>query len=143
MPYADPEKRRAYAKAYYATPEQREKARKAERARYAKGYYARNRERILANNKRSRDAHPDRERQRHLKRHFGLTPAEYAALLQEQGGGCAICGTEATNRALPVDHNHTTGENRGILCDHCNRGLGEFRDSVDVLMKAIAYLEAY
>lgn len=76
-------------------------------------------------------------------RQYGLTASEYDDLLAEQGGKCAICGTEeagAWGGRLPVDHDHETGAVRGLLCHACNGGLGQFGDDVDRLMQAAAYL---
>jgi len=55
---------------------------------------------------------------------YGMTPAGYDAMLATQGGGCALCGRVAKRRALAVDHRHSDGHVRGILCGLCNRGLG-------------------
>lgn len=51
---------------------------------------------------------------------------------------CLICNCD---EKLVVDHNHVTGKVRGMLCNHCNRGLGHFRDNLDTLQKAIEYLK--
>ena len=74
-----------------------------------------------------------------------LTRTEYALLLVAQDYKCAICGVDASDlsRELSVDHNHETDEVRGLLCSHCNIGLGNFRDDVDVMSKAIEYLGRY
>lgn len=64
-------------------------------------------------------------------------------MLVSQGGGCAICGESLGTRALPIDHDHNTGTNRGILCSLCNGGLGMFRDRTALLESAIQYLEKY
>jgi hypothetical protein len=72
-----------------------------------------------------------------------LSTYEYAKLLVEQNNACAICGVSATEfkRELSVDHNHETKKIRGLLCHHCNIGLGNFRDSTTLLSVAIEYLE--
>jgi hypothetical protein len=60
-----------------------------------------------------------------------------------QGGVCAICSApdESLKKRLCVDHCHTTGAVRGLLCDNCNTALGKFRDNADTLRRAITYLE--
>jgi len=64
------------------------------------------------------------------------------ALLVAQDYSCAICGTEAESlqRQLSVDHNHQTNKIRGLLCTHCNVGLGYFKDNQELLAIAIEYL---
>lgn len=77
-------------------------------------------------------------RQRHLKRHYGLTEAERDEMIDAQGGLCAICRTAP---AVHVDHCHTTGRVRGVLCFNCNSAIGKLGDDPDVIRRAIAYLE--
>src|SRR5665213_3048143 len=68
----------------------------------------------------------------------GITEEQYQELLAFQGGRCAICGNKPGKKRLAVDHNHKTGEVRGLLCKYCNyRILGGVRDSVFTLQKAI------
>lgn len=83
-------------------------------------------------------------RRRHdLKREYGITPEEYEAMILVQGGRCAICNNECSSgKRLAVDHCHDTGEVRGLLCTCCNTALGKFRDDVELLKKAIKYLES-
>lgn len=82
------------------------------------------------------------ERRRHLKRTYGMTLEEYDSRFAAQDGGCAICGTPpAAGRGLHVDHDHTTGQVRGLLCQPCNTMLGGAKDSAQTLAKGIAYLE--
>src|SRR5207249_694982 len=57
---------------------------------------------------------------------LGVTDAEYDRLLAAQGGGCAICGNPPKTRRLHVDHDHKTGEVRGLLCHRCNRLLASW-----------------
>ena len=78
----------------------------------------------------------------YYKRNYGITLKEYEELIQEQNNVCAICGQVcSTGKKLAIDHDHTTGKVRGLLCKNCNVALGQFKDSVDVLQKAIKYLE--
>lgn len=75
------------------------------------------------------------------KRLYGIGPEEYAALLEAQGAGCAICrGQSSDGTGLAVDHDHTTGRTRGLLCSSCNNGLGRFRDDPVLLRAAAEYL---
>ncbi len=57
-----------------------------------------------------------------------------------QGGGCAICGKRPGKVSLHVDHDHETGEVRGLLCVGCNNALGQFRDDLELLARASDYL---
>lgn len=54
---------------------------------------------------------------------------------------CEICGDKSTRKYLAVDHDHKTGKIRGMLCDHCNTALGKFKDDINIIHKAIKYLE--
>lgn len=72
---------------------------------------------------------------------YGLTREDYTRILSEQHGHCAICQhLPKRGRRLCIDHNHATGQVRGLLCDACNYGLGGFQDNPDFLLSAIAYL---
>ncbi|SHU54419.1 endonuclease VII domain-containing protein [Mycobacteroides abscessus] len=71
---------------------------------------------------------------------YGITPAEYQALYTAQGGVCAICQrATGKTRRLAVDHNHQTGEVRGLLCKTCN-WIVIGRYSITMLSRAIDYL---
>lgn len=79
-----------------------------------------------------------------VQANFGLTGEEYWLLYQHQNGRCWICqrATGASKR-LAVDHNHETGEVRGLLCGRCNHDvIGHLRDDPDALMRAAWYLWA-
>lgn len=83
----------------------------------------------------------------YLKRKYGITLAEKTSMLEAQNNLCAICqqvialdGTPKENTIACLDHCHTTGKIRGLLCNSCNKGLGNFRDSVESLQNAITYL---
>ena len=77
-------------------------------------------------------------REYHLRHRYGIGQAEFDAMLWQQGGVCAICRTPGPQH---VDHDHRTGEVRGILCFNCNGGLGQFRDDPGYLAGAITYLK--
>lgn len=83
-------------------------------------------------------------RKYNLKRRYGITENEYAKMLSNQNGVCAICSYAPSNdkahKLLVVDHEHSTGELRGLICHWCNSGLGHFKDSVLILQDAIRYL---
>lgn len=73
---------------------------------------------------------------------YGITSEEYDAIYAAQGGKCAICQrATGARKKLSVDHDHATGEVRGLLCTPCNRDvLGHLRDSVMALLRAVRYL---
>jgi len=70
---------------------------------------------------------------------YGLTSSDVATMLKEQHGCCAIC--EDTLSKFVVDHDHPTGAVRALLCNACNVGIGQFRDDIQRLQRAIGYLE--
>lgn len=81
---------------------------------------------------------------------FELSAEQYRAMLETQNHLCAICnqpekGLSKNGRikALAVDHNHETGQVRGLLCANCNKGIGNLGDSPDTLISAAAYLMQY
>ena len=81
------------------------------------------------------------DRRSYLKRTFGITPEQYDEMLDAQGGGCAICRKPPRDDiSLHVDHDHVTGELRKLLCFDCNAGIGKFRDDIELLQAAVAYL---
>lgn len=77
-------------------------------------------------------------RNAHLKRRYGLTHDDVAAMVEAQGGACAICRVRPAEH---VDHDHETGDVRGILCFTCNVGLGNFGDDPDRMELAVRYLK--
>lgn len=74
----------------------------------------------------------------HLKRRYGLSAEDVDAMVEAQGGLCAVCGVRPPEH---VDHDHVTGAVRGVLCSGCNQGLGNFRDSATALRRAADYVE--
>ncbi len=86
----------------------------------------------------------------HLRRRYGITEEQYREMCERQGHVCAICGeknkhscTKKVDYDLYVDHCHETGQVRGLLCNHCNRGMGLFKDSIANLENAITYLKQH
>lgn len=93
-----------------------------------------------------RKNNPERYKDYYLRSTYGISLEVYQKLLVEQGGVCAICGTLSGSKAngcksLSVDHCHTTGVIRGLLCARCNRSIGELSDSPVLLRRAAEYLE--
>lgn len=77
---------------------------------------------------------------RSLERRYNFSEAEYKAMLAAQGGVCAICEEPPTKERLHVDHNHVTGQVRGLLCRRCNLTLGFWNDEPKRFARAAAYL---
>ena len=82
-----------------------------------------------------------------LKTKYNMTLEQYDHMFEEQNGLCAICGQSETRlfngsiTRLCVDHNHKTGKIRKLLCHRCNSSIGQFEDNIELLAKAIQYLE--
>lgn len=121
----DVEAYRARKAAYARTPEER-----AKRTAYMRVWREENRERhnelARQSHHRNKHKHAHKARERHLRYVYGITTADYDRMLAEQGGCCAICGTAevgAARRYFHVDHDHTTGRVRGLLCVKCNTSL--------------------
>jgi hypothetical protein len=117
----------------------RERTREQRNA-YMRERYQRDPQRHISAMSAWRKANPDRYRDQYLRANFGITLVDYRRLLEKQEGVCAICGGEPT-AILAVDHCHTTGSVRGLLCGGCNAGLGQFKDDPARLRQAAAYIE--
>ena len=80
-----------------------------------------------------------------FKKFYGIDLNTYNKLLEAQNGKCAICknNQEDKTRVLSVDHNHTTGEVRSLLCGKCNLGLGMFNEDVNLLQAVIDYINRW
>ena len=87
--------------------------------------------------------HPEKSREKQLKYCYGITLEQYNKLYIEQNGCCLICGKHQNElkKKLHVDHNHTTGEVRGLLCQKCNFLISQADEDINILLKAIKYLE--
>lgn len=75
----------------------------------------------------------------HIRSHYGVTPEQHQALRELQNDSCAICNKDLEHER--IDHDHDSGDVRGLLCQGCNSGLGLLGDNVEGLKRAIAYLE--
>ncbi len=132
----------------------------------SKKYYHEHKEEIKESSKKYRDEHKEeslnrakkyradrkdeivsRDRHFSLKKKYGLTVEEYENLFVKQNGVCAVCGEPETAlsnigkiKMLAVDHDHETGQVRGLLCNRCNTGIGLLGDNKTTLLKAVAYL---
>lgn len=89
-------------------------------------------------------------RQRNLKVKYNVSLEDYQILLENQKNNCAICNEKEsamnhyskTVKRLAVDHCHTTGKIRGLLCTNCNTLIGKSKDDIDILRNVIKYLES-
>lgn len=89
---------------------------------------------------------PGDRREYHLKSMYGISIEEYDRMLAEQNGKCAIClsGTPKAPKRVNhwyIDHCHSTGKVRGLLCNACNRAIGNLGDDISNFERAIAYLK--
>lgn len=123
-------------------------ARKDERNRLRREKYKNDieyRNRIKEKAKQFHKNNPKSKKGTRLKK-YGLTIVQFEEMLEKQNYKCAICGFEYDgNKAMfPfIDHCHSTGKNRGLLCSKCNFAIGQFNDDVSLLRSAIKYLEKY
>lgn len=169
MPYKNVADLIAYRRAYYlanreklianaaawnaAHPEQSKATNRRWYVAKGRAYIEAHRDEINARQRAWDKAHPEKvradNRTQRLKI-YGLSHADYDAMLGSQGGVCAICKKPETHRGrngevsrLPVDHNHVTGSVRALLCHSCNTGIGSFLDDPAVLRAAADYLEGF
>lgn len=141
------ERRRAYQREYQKT----EKCRANQRARRRsdKGRaYQRAYQLVYQQSDKGRAAQlkyqqSDKGRAYWRRYKYKLSPEDYKALLQSQGGLCAICRDPPGKMILCVDHDHATGRVRGLLHNTCNAALGHFQDSPDLCRAAAAYLDSH
>lgn len=136
------EQRKAYNKKYLAAhPDLGKKATRKWKENNLEA--ARQADRELARKRRKSD--PDLDRRNHLKKMYGITIERYDAMFNEQGGQCAICGRHQSEFSLRlnVDHDHITGEVRGLLCGNCNTALGLLKESTQNVQNMLVYLVNY
>lgn len=104
-----------------------------------KKYYEDNKDKIK---KRSKDSYYKCKGD-YLMENYGISIEVYNEMRRLQNNKCLICGNTFDNKTVVacVDHNHTTGKVRGILCRTCNIGIGNLKDDISLLAMAIKYLE--
>jgi hypothetical protein len=151
--------RSEYNKRYYTANKDKIKAQSKE---YCTNWYKENRERVLAKRKarysanptqelekakeyRNKVKHTDKYRRRvknaRLLRQYGITLEQFESMLSAQRNCCKLCLIDLTNSKIDVDHCHSSGSVRGLLCSNCNKALGLFKDSAEALRRAATYLE--
>lgn len=150
---ANPEARRAGARDWHAANKDNQNRRAREKRaanpapfrEYEKARYHANKEKIRAQAKVNYAANPEKYRASALRSKFGMSVEHYGAMLAWQNGVCAICSADTPGskglKRLFIDHCHASGIVRGLLCHHCNAGIGHFKDDPGVLKKAIVYLQ--
>jgi hypothetical protein len=111
--------------------EQRKIYYKTNKEKY-KDYYIKNKHEFLKKYRKN-------SRKLRLPKKYNITIDEYELLYNNQNGCCKICGLKL--EILCIDHNHTTGRVRGLLCGKCNSGIGFFNDNPDLLKNAAKYLK--
>jgi hypothetical protein len=129
------EEKRAYHRAWYA-------ANKDRAAGYRRKYRATHPEKFTGYEK-SRARSAEYKRRKHFRERYGCTPEYKADLLSLQGGACAICSKDISDntRSQHLDHCHSTGTIRGVLCGLCNTALGMAKDNPATLRAMADYLE--
>ena len=133
----------------------REKNKDKVRARQKKWVEA-NREYVSAKGREWYESNKEHQANIMMQRRVNLTLVQYAEILASQGGGCAICGSTESKKGdrvirFSVDHDRSCCPDdtscgscvRGLLCNHCNLGIGHLRDSTELLEAAIAYLKEH
>lgn len=136
-------------KNYWEIPEEREKIQV-----YKREYYQRPeiKEKQNARSNAWRKANPEANKSSKLKHKYGITLEEYKEMLKLQNDGCAICGTKEIDYPyFYVDHNHECCPRekscgfcvRGLLCKHCNFGIGFLKDNPEYLSSALDYIRKY
>jgi hypothetical protein len=128
-----------------------QKCRKKHHQAYDKKHYKWNREKRLSrsklNNKARRVSNPDLERNARYKYVYGITLSDFRDMIKVQNNCCYICNNEFSPKSHytkpHLDHDHSSGSIRKVLCGHCNGMLGRANDEVEILKNAVKYLKRY
>ena len=108
---------------------------------YQKQYREQHKTKIHLANKKWRIENKEYRREYNLKYLYNISKEEFNIMYVNQSGKCAICSKGIDILSCAVDHNHTTGKVRGLLCRSCNSGIGLLNDDPKLLQKAIKYLK--
>lgn len=108
-------------------------------------YCLKNKEKRYAYDKKYREANREKTKlnvQKHFLKRFNLTIEDFNTMMIKQNNKCKICNIhrDQVTKNFNVDHCHKTGKVRGLLCLNCNTGLGQFKDNIELMIKAIQYL---
>ena len=98
----------------------------------------------IERSRQSRIRNADKNQEYICQKKHGISLVEYNELFERQEGKCAICGIhedQLSKKGLAIDHDHVTNKVRGLLCGNCNRALGFFKDDIEILKKAVDYLQ--
>lgn len=119
--------------------------RKKERSQEWKLWISNNKEERKMSVNEWRKRNPKRYKDSFLKRKYSITTDMYNEILNSQNNSCAICKIHESNLNYPmfIDHCHSTGRFRGLLCRNCNSGIGYFKDNISVIENSISYLEKF
>jgi hypothetical protein len=124
------------------TPEQQSEYNRLRREKYKQ--CSETRDKAKAKVKEWQERNPDKRKSQRIKK-FGISLDQFTELYERCGGKCEICGfkDDGNKSFFPfIDHCHTTGKVRGLLCSKCNFGIGHFNDDIGRMRKAIAYIES-
>lgn len=156
-----------YQRCYYLAHRAELLARRRERVKqnpqrvseYNKAYYQRHKTEMLAQRQERRKQNPflvrevarrwgrnggwARQRERTVRLQFGLSPQQYAELLARPCDICGRTGKQERHGKLCFDHNHITGQFRGMLCSRCNSAIGLLQDNPELIRKAAEYLGSH
>lgn len=132
---ANKEKLRAKNKEYHETNKDKRRAQMKE-------YDAANKDKRKEYNKEYHETNKDNRREYNLLKKYGISLNDYNILFNKQNGCCKICGVNELllKGSLCVDHCHSTGKVRGLLCKACNLMIGNAKDDINTLNSAIIYL---
>ncbi len=144
-------------KKYKSREEYKEERKKHDRKYYKnnterwRDYVSRNREKVRENKRRYGQENKERLKDLRLQKEFGISLEQYNKILLDQNNVCAICGNPETKRdkkyntlkSLAVDHNHSSGIVRGLLCSGCNLAIGSIKENIESAKNLVVYLEKW